>query len=106
MGQTVLSMHKLGNRQYPAHTHFSKVSQNAANQGLRIPITDSSFVNRFSEVFRLKRGGPDCPWLSPSHIQTWNAEKQSKPPSGIISFPSFVVSLSLSSTIWCWTRQI
>jgi len=57
MGQTVLSMHKLGNRQYPAHTHFSEVSQDAANRGLRIPITDSSLVNRFSEVFRLKRGG-------------------------------------------------
>ncbi len=56
MGQTVLSMHKLGDSQYPAHTHFSEVSQNAADRRLRIPITDSSFVSSFSDVFRLKRG--------------------------------------------------
>lgn len=56
MGQTVLSMHKLDGRQYPAHTHFSEILTSGDEEGLRVPITDTSFLERFSAVFQFKRG--------------------------------------------------
>ncbi|MEW5893570.1 MAG: hypothetical protein AB1697_10550 [Pseudomonadota bacterium] len=55
MGQTVLSMHELDGRQYPAHTHFSEVLTSNEQAGLRVPITDPEFLARFSKEFRLKR---------------------------------------------------
>lgn len=55
MGQTVLSMHELDGRQYPAHTHFSDVLTSGPSKDLRVPITDAAFLERFSAVFRLRR---------------------------------------------------
>lgn len=55
MGQTVLSMHELGGKQYPAHTHFSDVVTSGKQAGLRVPITDPEFLERFSREFCLRR---------------------------------------------------
>lgn len=62
MGQTVLSMHELDGRQYPAHTHFSDILTLGPYKDLRVPITDTAFLERFSAVFRLRRA--DEPGLS------------------------------------------
>jgi len=62
MGQTVLSMHEVGGKQYPAHTHFSDVCTSGEEAGLRIPINDSEFIARFCKEFRLRRS--DEPGLS------------------------------------------
>lgn len=55
MGQTVLSMHELNGKQYPAHTHFSEVLTSGEQAGLRVPITDHEFIDRFSKEFGLAR---------------------------------------------------
>lgn len=55
MGQTVLSMHNLDGRQYPAHTHFSDVLPDGIYKDLRIPIGNSVWLDQFSSNFRLKR---------------------------------------------------
>lgn len=55
MGQTVLSMHKLNGKKYPAHTHFSDVLTSGQDADLRVPITDPEFLGRFSKEFRLRR---------------------------------------------------
>lgn len=55
MGQTVLSMHELEGTQFPAHTYFAEVTQAGPSTGLRVPITDTGFIERFSDAFRLRR---------------------------------------------------